>query len=550
MQPEIHLGPITLQTFGIMFALGFAAAGAVLVRRLKEIGKPADERDDDHLPGPVGGLVGSRLDFIIENYGDVNHDLLGNLFSGAGLVWYGGAIGGAIGVGLWAWRRKMLNLTLLDICAVPLAIGYAIGRIGCQISGDGDYGEAWDGPWAMAYPDGTEPIDTPVHPTPIYETLAMGYGALLLWRWRDRFQPGVLFAIYLLYAGVERFIVEFIRRNDTVVAGLTQAQLLSIVMPAAAGSSRCPPSTDLQIRRRSMARGPLHGACTSPRVGRSPVGASRQARADGYPTPGRSKPLHRPQHPAVQRDHGAGQVAGALGAQERDQVAVLLRRSEPACRHVLARPLPRRVERAGVVGHALGREATGGDGVDGDPVAGDFIRERLEQPDRRHSVRVRERKPRDRLPDLARADVHDPPPASLAHRRQDRVDQDAGREHERPVRGLPRLELVVERSAERRAAGVRHQDLDGAERLADLAGKRGEAVEVVGVGHERLRLATDLAGRPRDARLRARRERYSRALAGERLGDPPSDPRARAHHQRGPSLDAEVHARNLVDGAG
>jgi phosphatidylglycerol:prolipoprotein diacylglycerol transferase len=85
----------------------------------------------------------------------------------------------------------------------------------------------------MAYPEGTEPIDTPVHPTPIYETLAMGYGALLLWRWRDRFQPGVLFAIYLLYAGVERFLVEFIRRNDDVVAGLTQAQLVSIVMIAA-----------------------------------------------------------------------------------------------------------------------------------------------------------------------------------------------------------------------------------------------------------------------------------------------------------------------------
>jgi len=233
MQPEIHLGPITLQTFGIMFALGFAAAGAVLVRRLKEIGKPTDWAWEVVIVALVGGLVGSRLDFIIENYGDVNHDLLGNLFSGAGLVWYGGAIGGAIAVGLWAWWRKMLNLTLLDICAVPLAIGYAIGRIGCQISGDGDYGKAWDGPWAMAYPNGTEPIDTPVHPTPIYETLAMGLVAFFLWRLRDRVQPGILFAIYLVLAGLERFLVEFIRRNSDELLGLTQAQLLSVVMIAA-----------------------------------------------------------------------------------------------------------------------------------------------------------------------------------------------------------------------------------------------------------------------------------------------------------------------------
>ena len=160
MQPEIHLGPLTLQTFGIAFALAFIAAGAVLGRRLKELGKPTDWAYELVFSALVGGIVGARLDFIIQNYDAVKDDLLGNLFSGSGLVWYGGAIGGAIGVGLWAWRRKMLNLALLDICAAPLALGYAIGRIGCQVSGDGDYGKAWDGPWAMAYPHGTKPIDT------------------------------------------------------------------------------------------------------------------------------------------------------------------------------------------------------------------------------------------------------------------------------------------------------------------------------------------------------------------------------------------------------
>jgi phosphatidylglycerol---prolipoprotein diacylglyceryl transferase len=228
--PEIDIGPVTLQTFGICFALAFIAAGALIWRRLDELGKPVDWAYEMGFAALLGGLIGARLDFVIENYDDVKGDLLGNIFSGSGLVWYGGAIGGAIGVFIWAWWRGYLNLALLDLAAPALALGYAIGRVGCQVSGDGDYGKAWDGPWAMAYPDGTEPIDTPVHPTPIYETLAMGLVALLLWRLRDRLTNGLLFALYLLLAGAERFLVEFLRRNDDVALGLTQAQLISVVM--------------------------------------------------------------------------------------------------------------------------------------------------------------------------------------------------------------------------------------------------------------------------------------------------------------------------------
>jgi phosphatidylglycerol---prolipoprotein diacylglyceryl transferase len=228
--PEIEIGPLTVQTFGICFALAFIAAGAVVWRRLEELGKPVDWAYEMGFAALIGGLVGARVDFIIENYDDVKGDLLGNIFSGSGLVWYGGAIGGALAVLLWAWWRKYLTLGLLDLAAPALAIGYAIGRVGCQVSGDGDYGKAWDGPWAMAYPDGTEPIDTPVHPTPVYETLAMGLIALVLWRLRDRLTNGLLFALYLLLSGTERFLVEFLRRNDDVAIGLTQAQLISLVM--------------------------------------------------------------------------------------------------------------------------------------------------------------------------------------------------------------------------------------------------------------------------------------------------------------------------------
>jgi phosphatidylglycerol---prolipoprotein diacylglyceryl transferase len=237
MQPEIEIGPLTLQTFGIMFALAFVAAGVLAARRLKELGKPIDWAYEMVFAAAVGGIVGARIDFVIQNYDSVSDDLLGNIFSGSGLVWFGGAIGGAIGVLLWARWRRMLNLSLLDVAAPGLAIGYAVGRIGCQLSGDGDYGIPWDGPWAMGYPDGAVATDpgVTVHPTPIYETLAMGLITYALWRLRDALRPGLLFALYLTLAGTERFLVEFIRRNDEVAAGLTQAQLISVAMILAGG---------------------------------------------------------------------------------------------------------------------------------------------------------------------------------------------------------------------------------------------------------------------------------------------------------------------------
>lgn len=230
MYPEIDLGPLALQTFGLMFALAFLGAGALVAKRLRELGKPVDWAYEMLFAALIGGVVGSRLYFVVENYDSVKDDLLGNVFSGSGLVWYGGVVGGAVAVLLWAWYRGFLRLALLDLTAPALALGYAIGRCGCQLSGDGDYGRAWDGPWAMAYPNGTVPTEETVHPAPVYETLAMGLGAWVLWQLRDRFRAGVLFAIYLVYAGAERFLVEFVRRNEEVALGLTTAQLESAAM--------------------------------------------------------------------------------------------------------------------------------------------------------------------------------------------------------------------------------------------------------------------------------------------------------------------------------
>jgi phosphatidylglycerol:prolipoprotein diacylglycerol transferase len=234
MKPEIHLIGISIKTFGLTFALGFLACGLVVARRLRELGKPVDWSYEIVFAALIGGIVGARLYYVIQNYSQVKHDLVGSIFSGTGLVWYGGAIGGAIGVIGWMRFRHVLELRMLDMCATALALGYAIGRIGCQVSGDGDYGIPSSLPWAMGYPHGTVPTPpgVSVQPTPIYETVTMCLLAYLLWWLRDRVRPGVVFALYLLLSGLERFLVEFVRRNTEVLAGLTAPQLESLALLA------------------------------------------------------------------------------------------------------------------------------------------------------------------------------------------------------------------------------------------------------------------------------------------------------------------------------
>ena len=235
MKPEVELLGISIKLFGVVFALGFLACGLVVAKRLRELGKPVDWAYEIVFAALLGGVIGARAYFVIQNYSTVKHNLLGSIFSGSGLVWYGGALGGAIAVLTWMRWRDAFQLRIFDMCVTALALGYGIGRIGCQVSGDGDYGIRSSLPWAMGYPHGTVP--TPpgvrVQPTPIYETVSMCLLAYVLWHFRDRFRPGVICALYMVFSGLERFLVEFIRRNHEVWIGLTAPQIESFVLMVA-----------------------------------------------------------------------------------------------------------------------------------------------------------------------------------------------------------------------------------------------------------------------------------------------------------------------------
>ncbi len=228
MIPDLFsLGPFTLHSFGLMMALGFVAAGYFLSRGMSHAGYDSAHAWEILIGAAIGGVLGAKVDYVIQNGTD------GGFFSGSGLVWYGGVIGGAIGaLAVAAWRRIPLG-TVANLSGPGLAIGYAIGRVGCQLSGDGDYGRATSLPWGMSYPEGEVPTNEIVHPTPVYETFAMLVAFYILWRLRDRMtSPWQLFGLWALFAGLERFLVEFVRRNADVALGLTTAQLISVGMMA------------------------------------------------------------------------------------------------------------------------------------------------------------------------------------------------------------------------------------------------------------------------------------------------------------------------------
>jgi len=229
-----EIGPLTITSFGTMVALGFLSALFFLNKELKRHGLSEELGSSLVTTAMIGGLVGAKLYFVLfelpphATWGDT----FSALFSGSGLTWYGGFVVAAAGA-VWVIRRNKAPLPqVADGLGLGLAIGYAVGRIGCQLAGDGDYGFPSDLPWAMAYPEGVVPTFEKVHPAPVYETLVhLGiFGVLWSTRLRLGVMPGLSFSLYLVLAGIARFLVEFIRLNPRVLWGLSPAQLISIVM--------------------------------------------------------------------------------------------------------------------------------------------------------------------------------------------------------------------------------------------------------------------------------------------------------------------------------
>ena len=259
--PFIQVGPLRLGTYGLMLWLACLGSYFVLsadLRRRKMAGDPLNII----LLLALAGIVGSKLYYLLESPSEFFSDPVGRLFSSYGFTWFGGFLGGVL-VLLWLSRHyRVPTLAFLDACSPAGALGYAIGRIGCLVSGDGDYGVATNLPWGMKfYPEagchmrhficlvhgaivpsygadvGGSPPNAivPVHPTPIYEFIVGVLIAWFLWRrgarcLRDKAPAGGIIAAYLVLTGLARFLVEFIRLNPRSVFGvLTNAQVVSLL---------------------------------------------------------------------------------------------------------------------------------------------------------------------------------------------------------------------------------------------------------------------------------------------------------------------------------
>jgi phosphatidylglycerol:prolipoprotein diacylglycerol transferase len=228
-----HFFGVPVESFWAAVFVGFLAALFVALSELKRQGHDPGAAYDLILWAYVGGFVGARLFLIVTAWDQFQRDPLGVLLSGSGWVWQGGLIGGAIAVAVTARRLGLPFGDVADLAGPCLSLGQAIGRVGCQLAGDGDYGVATALPWGMSYPNGVVPTAERVHPTPVYEAVLYLLIFAILWRQRRRPHPsGSLFAQYLLLTGAARCAVEFVRRNPVVGLGLTIAQWISLASMA------------------------------------------------------------------------------------------------------------------------------------------------------------------------------------------------------------------------------------------------------------------------------------------------------------------------------
>lgn len=244
MYPFIHIGHLSIGTFGIMLWLAAVAACWVLHRNFRRWKLDADAISVVAVV-TVAGILGAKLWHVFETPEMLFHHPADLLFDRAGFAWYGGLIIGILAL-LWQGRvYKIGGLRMLDLAAPSAAIGYGVGRLGCLISGDGDYGKPTHLPWGISFPNGLVPTtgmngtcaewgwpqSCRVQPTPIYELLVGLFIAYYLWRRGapgKRRPLGQITGEYLIISGLARFLVEFIRINPRILWGMTNAQLASL----------------------------------------------------------------------------------------------------------------------------------------------------------------------------------------------------------------------------------------------------------------------------------------------------------------------------------
>jgi phosphatidylglycerol:prolipoprotein diacylglycerol transferase len=237
-----QLGPLTLYSFGAFMAVAALAAAWVVKCELKRYRYDSELASTLVFAAAFGGLVGARLLFIVEEWQGFLAAPMHYIFTGAGFTWYGGFFGGVAAVSWVLRKNKIPWLVGADMTVPALALAYGIGRLGCHFAGDGDWGAVTTVPWGVAYTkaivgwaDPTTGIPyasgVVVHPTPIYEFLQGLFVFAILWSLRKKgLAVGTITWLYLILAGLMRFIVEFWRINPSLGFGFSEAQWFSMLL--------------------------------------------------------------------------------------------------------------------------------------------------------------------------------------------------------------------------------------------------------------------------------------------------------------------------------
>ncbi len=254
MHPRLFsIGPLTVYSYGLMLGIGFMAASWVLTRELRRKSIDPNLGSTITLLAIVFGIAGSKILYLIENWSAFAAAPVSMAFSPGGLTWYGGFFLATVAIMFYIRKKKIPFLKICDAAAPGIMIAYGIARLGCHLAGDGDYGVPTDLPWGAVYSQGTYPPsmafrdfpdivakygvngvvpDTiPVHPAPVYESISSILLFLVLMRFRTHIKDdGKLFMLYLILSGTARFLVEFIRVNPRLLFGLSEAQLIALVL--------------------------------------------------------------------------------------------------------------------------------------------------------------------------------------------------------------------------------------------------------------------------------------------------------------------------------